>query len=116
MLRSSLSLLLLSTLLWGCAGAQEQEAANESSQGPKIAAEVAPEPPERAFPQDSIYPLLVAEFALRRRNRCSDIRALTHIGARKDGGSSELSKLGSAGFARFFTEVANDDRSPRARE
>lgn len=27
---------------------------------------VAPEPPERAFPADSIYPLLVAEFALRR--------------------------------------------------
>tara|TARA_R110002110_G_scaffold201232_2_gene412198 strand:- start:1710 stop:3464 length:1755 start_codon:yes stop_codon:yes gene_type:complete len=29
-------------------------------------AAVAPEPPERAFPEDSIYPLLVAEFALRR--------------------------------------------------
>ncbi len=29
--------------------------------------EAAPEPPERAFPDDSVYPLLVAEFALRRR-------------------------------------------------
>ncbi|MEQ8803980.1 MAG: tetratricopeptide repeat protein, partial [Haliea sp.] len=29
-------------------------------------AAVAPEPPERAFPEDSIYPLLIAEFALRR--------------------------------------------------
>lgn len=65
-----LRLLLTSALLLaaaGCATAPEQpsspEAATERVE--PVAAAVS-KPPERAFPEDSIYPLLVAEFALRR--------------------------------------------------
>jgi tetratricopeptide (TPR) repeat protein len=65
-----LRLLLTSALLLaaaGCATAPEQpsspEAATERVE--PIDAAVS-KPPERAFPEDSIYPLLVAEFALRR--------------------------------------------------
>ncbi|MEP4485797.1 MAG: tetratricopeptide repeat protein [Halioglobus sp.] len=67
MLRSSLILLLLPAILWGCASVQEQAVTQDTSEEPEVVAEVAPTPPERAFPEDSVYPLLVAEFALRRR-------------------------------------------------
>ncbi len=63
-------LLLTSALLLvasGCATAPGSAPASMAGQGAGAAADVeAPEPPERAFPEDSIYPLLVAEFALRR--------------------------------------------------
>ena len=63
-------LLLTSALLLvasGCATAPGSAPASMADQGAGTAADVeAPEPPERAFPEDSIYPLLVAEFALRR--------------------------------------------------
>ena len=68
MLRSSLTLLLLPTILWGCAGVQKQVVTEDTPQEQEVVTEVAPAPPERAFPEDSIYPLLVAEFALRRRH------------------------------------------------
>lgn len=65
-----LRLLLISALLLaasGCAMAPQQPSSPEAGADPReSAAEVVPEPPERAFPGDSIYPLLVAEFALRR--------------------------------------------------
>ncbi len=64
-------LLLTSALLLaasGCATAPGQAPASPSDQDADTPAVVeAPEPPERAFPADSIYPLLVAEFALRRQ-------------------------------------------------
>ncbi len=67
-------LLLTSALLLavsGCVTAPGQApesaaAADANAEARAAAAAVAPEPPERAFPDDSIYPLLVAEFALRR--------------------------------------------------
>lgn len=65
-----LRLLLTSALLLaasGCATAPEQPSSPEAgAEQRESAAAVVPEPPERAFPEDSIYPLLVAEFALRR--------------------------------------------------
>ncbi|MEP6358206.1 MAG: tetratricopeptide repeat protein [Halioglobus sp.] len=67
MLRTSFILLLLPALLWGCASVQEQVVTQDTPQKPEVVAETVPTPAERAFPDDSIYPLLVAEFALRRR-------------------------------------------------
>lgn len=65
-----LRLLLISALLLaasGCANAPRQPEPSEADAEPReSAAAVVPEPPERAFPEDSIYSLLVAEFALRR--------------------------------------------------
>jgi tetratricopeptide (TPR) repeat protein len=46
-------------------GAQAQAVATDETPDPPAAAE--PKPAERAIPDDSVYPLLVAEFALRRR-------------------------------------------------
>ena len=57
---------LLLALLNACATAPPTEDA-----GPEVAAAPAPEAPEpveRAIPDDSLYPLLVAEFALRRHD------------------------------------------------
>lgn len=65
-----LRLLLISALLLaasGCATAPQQPSSPEAgAEQLEPAAAVVPEPPERAFPEGSIYPLLVAEFALRR--------------------------------------------------
>lgn len=65
-----LRLLLTSALLLaaaGCATAPGQPSSTEAGTEPAVpVATVVPEPPERAFPESSIYPLLVAEFALRR--------------------------------------------------
>jgi tetratricopeptide (TPR) repeat protein len=45
-----------------------EEAAAKTPVTPEVPAqEVAAEPPERPIPEDSLYPLLVAEFALRRK-------------------------------------------------
>tara|TARA_R110002110_G_scaffold91264_2_gene237658 strand:+ start:285141 stop:286925 length:1785 start_codon:yes stop_codon:yes gene_type:complete len=38
-----------------------------TASAPPVAKNAAPKPPERAIPDDSLYPLLLAEFALRRR-------------------------------------------------
>jgi tetratricopeptide (TPR) repeat protein len=70
-LRAALALLALAVLssLAGCAGG-----AGVQPQEPPVArAEPADQPPappvpERPIPEDSVYPLLVAEFALRRRD------------------------------------------------
>ncbi|MFU8763690.1 MAG: tetratricopeptide repeat protein [Haliea sp.] len=66
-----LRLLLISALLLaatGCATApgQTSPAAAAAESRESAAAATLPKPPERAFPEDSVYPLLVAEFALRR--------------------------------------------------
>jgi len=65
-----LRLLLTSALLLaaaGCATAPEQPSSPEAAtERVEPVAAAASKPPERAFPEDSIYPLLVAEFALRR--------------------------------------------------
>lgn len=65
-----LRLLLIYALLLaasGCATAPGEPSEPEAeTEAQPAAAATEPEPPERAFPQDSIYPLLVAEFALRR--------------------------------------------------
>ncbi len=66
-------ILSLSLMLAACASAPgdrtaatQQEPAAQAAEPPEtVTAE--PEPPERAIPADSLYPLLLAEFALRRR-------------------------------------------------
>ncbi|TXS96387.1 tetratricopeptide repeat protein [Parahaliea maris] len=56
----------LSALLGACASAPMMP---EAPPAPLAQAEPAPEPPpERAIPADSLYPLLLGEFALRRRD------------------------------------------------
>ncbi|MEE4661581.1 MAG: tetratricopeptide repeat protein [Halieaceae bacterium] len=68
-------LLSLTLVFTGCASSPTDTAAPAAAVGTAAPAqtadpaaeETAPEPPERAFPDDSLYPLLVAEFALRRR-------------------------------------------------
>jgi tetratricopeptide (TPR) repeat protein len=61
----SLILLLLCAALSACAATPPREpaTAEESTAAPAPAIE----PPERHIPQESLYPLLLAEFALRRR-------------------------------------------------
>ncbi|MFO7550194.1 MAG: tetratricopeptide repeat protein [Haliea sp.] len=61
-------LILTSALLLAASGCATTSVAPPEPHAEEHAspAAVAPEPPERAFPEDSIYPLLVAEFALRR--------------------------------------------------
>jgi len=53
-------------LLLACAS-PAPVATRSSPEPAPVAAKKAPPPPERAFPDDAIYPLLLAEFALRRR-------------------------------------------------
>ena len=63
-----LLLALMGALLTACAGTTTVE--ESTTAAPPVATIPEPEPtppPERAFPDDSVYPLLVAEFALRRR-------------------------------------------------
>ena len=67
-----LTLLIFALLCTGCAGTDVQPAAETgpTAEPAAVAAETGAtvaEPPERPFPDDSLYPLLVAEFALRRR-------------------------------------------------
>ena len=54
-------------LLVACASPAPKMSPEASSQAATAVPEPAPKPVERAFPEDSIYPLLLAEFALRRR-------------------------------------------------
>ncbi|MDP5063155.1 MAG: tetratricopeptide repeat protein [Haliea sp.] len=66
-------LLLTSALLLALAGCASNPATPPASPLPEMgeqdtAAADATEPPERAFPQASFYPLLLAEFALRRND------------------------------------------------
>jgi tetratricopeptide (TPR) repeat protein len=67
-----LSILLLLSMI-GCSttGPVEDAAAAPADAGAAVDSQsgepVVEEPPERPFPDDSLYPLLVAEFALRRR-------------------------------------------------
>jgi tetratricopeptide (TPR) repeat protein len=63
-----LLLALIGALLTACASTAPVE--DPAAAAPAAVVDTAPEkppPPERAFPDDSVYPLLVAEFALRRR-------------------------------------------------
>lgn len=54
-------------LLAACAAAPEREAAGTAPEpAPEPAAEIEPEPVYRPFPKDTLYALLVAEFAARR--------------------------------------------------
>ena len=55
----------LSLLLIGCAASSTQPEPPQESEPPVAAQE--PEIPERAIPEESLFPLLLAEFALRRR-------------------------------------------------
>lgn len=54
---------LLPLLAWSCASTPEAPVAEAEAVAPAAPVEI----PERAIPQESLYPLLVAEFALRRR-------------------------------------------------
>ena len=58
---------LTGALLTACASTAPEQQTAEVATPAAIEPEPAPQPPERAFPDDSVYPLLVAEFALRRR-------------------------------------------------
>ena len=63
-----LLLALTGALLTACAGTAPVEDPLAAAPAEVIPPEAEPPPPpERAFPDDSVYPLLVAEFALRRR-------------------------------------------------
>jgi tetratricopeptide (TPR) repeat protein len=62
-----LLLALTGALLTACAGTAPVEDTAEATPTAVTPSEPEPPPPERAFPDDSVYPLLVAEFALRRR-------------------------------------------------
>lgn len=65
-----LAIATLSALLSACAGTApvaERASTPEQRETPEAPATEKVKPPERPFPDDSIYPLLVAEFALRRR-------------------------------------------------
>jgi tetratricopeptide (TPR) repeat protein len=64
----SLIFALTGALITACATtAPEEQAPPETAPASAVAPAPAPEVPERPFPEDSVYPLLVAEFALRRR-------------------------------------------------
>lgn len=60
------------TLVLACAstdpGSDPQSDQDQTADSTAEAPVAAVEPPEKAIPADSVYPLLVAEFALRRRN------------------------------------------------
>lgn len=56
-------IVILPLLAWSCATAPEAPVVVETDSEPEATVEV----PERAIPEESLYPLLVAEFALRRR-------------------------------------------------
>ena len=62
-MRSLFLIVFLPLLAWSCATAPEAPVVVETVAEPVAAAEI----PERAIPEESLYPLLVAEFALRRR-------------------------------------------------
>ena len=61
-----LAFALCSALLIGCA-TQSPNGDNDSAQEPASEAKPAVSVPEKPFPADSLYDLLVAEFALRRQ-------------------------------------------------
>ncbi len=65
-----LLLAALLTLLAGCTGPAPMDGAavDAAAEGRHVQVTAEPEAPERPFPEASIYPLLVAEFALRRRD------------------------------------------------
>jgi tetratricopeptide (TPR) repeat protein len=98
----SLSLLLL---MGGCAGTGQQPGiagateaappAAAASESETVAEPVA-EPPERPFPDDSLYSILVAEFALRRRQY--DVALDTYM--------AESFKLKDAGVSAHTTRLA----------
>ena len=62
-MRHLLVIVLLPLMAWSCATAPEAPVVAETVVEPAAPAEI----PERAIPEESLYPLLVAEFALRRR-------------------------------------------------
>jgi Flp pilus assembly protein TadD len=65
-----LRLLLIGTalaLLQACASPAPVATRETATDAVPDKAPIAAKPPERAFPEDSVYPLLLAEFAMRRR-------------------------------------------------
>ena len=58
---------LACALLLGCASTAPVKTADTPVTPEPDSTATAAKPPERAFPDDSVYPLLLAEFALRRR-------------------------------------------------
>ncbi len=58
---------LACALLLGCASTAPVKTADTPVSPEPDSTATAAKPPERAFPDDSVYPLLLAEFALRRR-------------------------------------------------
>ncbi len=67
MYRTHLIAIVFPFLAWSCASTPDTTQIAPASEPEVPAAEAAPELPERAIPDESLYPLLVAEFALRRR-------------------------------------------------
>lgn len=87
-------------LLAACAAAPEQPLEDvppaQAGTAPAPAPEPVPEPVERPFPDDSLYPLLVAEFALRRGDYD---RALQNY-------LQQARELDDAGVSRHTTHLA----------
>ncbi len=68
MRRSQLIALLFPALIWSCSSTPETTEADTTTTEGLVVEASEPEIPERAIPDESLYPLLVAEFALRRRS------------------------------------------------
>ncbi|WP_157976729.1 tetratricopeptide repeat protein [Parahaliea mediterranea] len=64
----AMSRLFLAACLTALLGACASAPAPQAPAAPVAEADEAPPPPERAIPADALYPLLVGEFALRRRD------------------------------------------------
>ncbi|RLQ21395.1 tetratricopeptide repeat protein [Seongchinamella sediminis] len=101
-MRRFATIALGSSLLAACASTAPPEPAADSTEPP---AALTAELPERAIPADSVYPLLVAEFAIRRRDYQTAL----------DNYLQQASKLQDAGVSRHATHLAqfteNDEQA-----
>ena len=113
---------LLLGLLNACATAPQSPAPAETSAASTPAStqkEEEPGPPERAFPDDSLYSLLVAEFAIRRQSYDIALEQYTELAPelRDIGISAHTARLGqymqrqreALEAARLWVELAPDD-------
>jgi tetratricopeptide (TPR) repeat protein len=66
--RNHLIVLLFPALIWSCASTPETTELDTTATEALVVMASAPARPERSIPDESLYPLLVAEFALRRRS------------------------------------------------
>ena len=95
MLRQSVIALAVA-LLAACGSTPEQPAPASSPEPPPVPEPEVAEAPERPFPRDSLYALLVAEFALRRRDY--DVAVENYV--------TEAEKLDDSGVSAHATHIS----------